>query len=131
MSTPAVAQVGGDHYDNSTGNAHWDLMERWDVSYLEATASKYVVRWDRKGTPLGDLGKARSYLLKLLSERPNVRRTIPEEALREFKEVNGLSEEKWMFMLLIHGLGDQESLNEAVHHLNLMIVSEALDGARK
>ena len=56
-------QVGGSHY--RSGLQHWDLIERYGIGYLEAAATKYVVRW-RKKNGVEDLKKSRHYTVKLL-----------------------------------------------------------------
>jgi len=67
-----IKQVGGEHYEyGDPDNQHWDLMDRWDIEYLPATATKYIVRFDRKGTPKLDLEKSISYLEKQLQCHPN------------------------------------------------------------
>lgn len=106
-----VPQVGGDHYqvdsngDNDNDIQHWDVMEAFDVSYLEATASKYITRARKKGTEVLDLGKSISYLEKLLSEREEVRRRVPRRYLRQFIVANKLDGQSaaWVMSLLIHG----------------------------
>jgi hypothetical protein len=78
-----VEQVGGKHYQGEV--QHWDVMEEYDVGYLEATATKYLMRWRKKGTPRVDLGKAASYIEKALKCRPfeaqTARRLVPEHAV--------------------------------------------------
>lgn len=69
MTDTFVAQVGGKHY-LADGEQHWDHMERFDIGYLEGTASKYLMRWRKKGSAKLDLGKAASYIEKAILCRP-------------------------------------------------------------
>lgn len=75
MTTSEVAQVGGDHY-NAPGLQHWDLMELYDIAYLEATASKYVVRYTRKANPRQDIEKAQTYIQKIVASGRKSRRIL-------------------------------------------------------
>jgi hypothetical protein len=56
-------QVGGMHYHSAF--AHWDWVLAIGMQYLEGNATKYLARWDKKGSPLMDLEKALSYVTKL------------------------------------------------------------------
>ena len=58
-----VAQVGGTHYQ--ANYQHWDWVEDIGMGYLEAVATKYLVRWQNKDG-LKDLKKALSYVEKLI-----------------------------------------------------------------
>ena len=91
MPDTHVAQVGGKHYEGaSDGLQHWDIIEQGDIAYLEATATKYLARWRKKGTPELDLKKAASYLDKALVCRPGqgVRRVITEDRVDDFLKAN-------------------------------------------
>lgn len=57
-----VKQVGGDHYEAEYG--HWDWASETNLGYLEGCASKYLVRWPKKGGVL-DLEKSVTYIEKL------------------------------------------------------------------
>lgn len=100
MTKPKVAQVGGDHYEAE--EQHWDLMEEFDISYLEATASKYVIRFDRKGKPREDLLKAKSYLERVIVEGRAPRRYIPNDRIHRFLVANDASPIKVSLFRLIH-----------------------------
>lgn len=84
--TVDVKQVGGTHYDRG-GLQHWDLMEAYDVAYLEAVAAKYPVRWRDKGG-VEDLRKAVTYLKKM-DGRP-ARRRIPSAILSGWLAANSV-----------------------------------------
>jgi hypothetical protein len=124
--TEHIAQVGGTHYEAEDGIQHWDIMEKCDVAYLEATATKYLVRWDRKGSPLLDLGKARSYLQRLLQDRNSVRRSVPTALLGRFCDGNTLDKEKraLLTMILDPDYGQRGNLETAIIMIGHMIRRE-------
>lgn len=79
MSGANAIQVGGDHYkaqDTQMQMAlvlgynkpieHWDLVLIRGYGYLQGNASKYLDRYDKKGTPIQDLEKAKHYIEKLI-----------------------------------------------------------------
>lgn len=85
-------QPGGDHY--SAEYQHWDFVEDHGLGYLEAAATKYVSRWNKKGTPLLDVEKALHYTEKLM-ELHKVGRRLPRgvaplAAIMRFSEANNL-----------------------------------------
>jgi hypothetical protein len=59
-------QVGGDHYSQAGRYQHWDFIEDHGIGYLEGYATKYLVRWDKKGMPVQDLEKAHHIIEKLI-----------------------------------------------------------------
>lgn len=61
---PNDVQIGGGHYKGSTYQ-HWDWACDVGLGFLEGNASKYLARWDSKGTPEQDLKKARHYIQKI------------------------------------------------------------------
>lgn len=117
-------QVGGDHYKAAPGQGHWDLMEEFDISYLEANASKYLMRYDRKGSPLDDLAKAKSYLQRLLESRTRARRLIPADRLQQFYLTNGVQGEKKDFFDLVHGTGGNFSLVHAIALIDRLVIDQ-------
>lgn len=79
MSGANAIQVGGDHYKPHEEQAfiatalgynkpieHWDLVLIRGYDYLQGNASKYLDRYDKKGTPIQDLEKAKHYIEKLI-----------------------------------------------------------------
>lgn len=102
MSYPE--QVGGTHYRADV--QHWDVMEEADISYLEATASKYIIRWRKKGGP-EDLKKAATYLQRALVEERSARRLVPAETLKTLVAENGLDPWDTALLELIHLDGSQ------------------------
>lgn len=85
----SVKQVGGTHYETTTGVQHWDLMEEFGVSYLEGVATKYLMRWKRKGG-VEDLQKSISYLRKM--DGRGTRHRIPHSILCQFLNDNQVPE---------------------------------------
>lgn len=81
-------QIGGGHYKADPGMQaiaedlgynrpieHWDLVVIRGYNYLQGNASKYLDRYEKKGTPIQDLEKAKHYIEKLLEiERAKVER---------------------------------------------------------
>lgn len=117
-----IAQVGGTHYEAPDGVQHWDLIEAHDISYLEATATKYIVRYDRKGTPLQDLRKARSYLQRVLQENRGARRRVRKpHKLERFVAANHLDDWKGTLLTLILFEGEQHHIVEAIRQLDITI----------
>lgn len=115
-----VKQVGGNHYEyGKSTNQHWDLMDRWDIEYLLGCASAYVVRYDRKGTPVEDLGKAMSYIEKQLVCHPNrgARRVMPAEALGGWYYDNPMNNGQRTLLQLIHVDGSTAALTRALYIL--------------
>ena len=108
--------MGGAHYEHgSKDNQHWDLMSQWDIEYLLATSSKYIVRFDRKGTPKLDLEKSISYVQKQLVCHPNgARRLIPAAYIDIWYGHNDISEQKKLLLELIHVDGTAYALTAAV-----------------
>lgn len=66
-------QVGGSHYQ--ADYQHWDYCIEVNVPYLEAAASKYVLRW-RKKNGYVDLEKSVHYIEKRLESLMNMRGII-------------------------------------------------------
>jgi hypothetical protein len=96
-------------------------MEEFDISYLEANASKYVLRYDRKGVPLADLGKAKSYIERLLESRTRARRLIPFDRLQQFYITNDLNAFKVNFFDAVHGDGGYFSLKKALTLIDALV----------
>ncbi len=72
-------QVGGGHYkadqeDQALAEMlgynkpveHWDMVTMRRYNYLQGNASKYLDRYEKKGTPVQDLEKAKHYIEKLI-----------------------------------------------------------------
>ena len=72
-------QIGGGHYKAGEAEAvmaellgynkpieHWDMVLMRGYNYLQGNASKYLDRYEKKGTPIQDLQKAKHYIEKLI-----------------------------------------------------------------
>ena len=114
--TGYVEQVGGDHYakQGAKNRQHWDIIEVYDIAYLEANATKYVIRWDLKGKPTEDLEKARSYLNKMLSSHRGSRRVIPFHVLSDWYMEADLDFFKRTVCDLVLGTRSVRNVREAV-----------------
>lgn len=93
---PEVAQVGGDHY--AARYQHWDWVIDCRVPYLEANATKYLMRW-RKKNGTQDLNKALSYVVKI-------------RAAQHRGYVNTSHQEQWAVDKMSHMFGESDMLPE-------------------
>lgn len=60
-------QIGGEHYKKHKGFEPWDVVNAWNLGYLDGTALKYIARWrDKNG--IQDLKKAIHFLEKLVEQ---------------------------------------------------------------
>ena len=118
--TADVQQVGGTHY---AGVGHWDLMDGYDIAYLPATATKYVVRWRKKGG-VEDLKKAVTYLQKM--DGLPARRLVSTGAMLDWRQHNRFEAEDWKIMVLIldEQHGQPQHIREAIKRLQDMIARE-------
>lgn len=109
-----VEQVGGTHY--AADLQHWDVMGRYDVDYLSATATKYLMRWRKKGIPIEDLGKAKSYLKKRLAMFPGqpIPRLVPLAELQLMFDANATPGEDAAIIRVILASGAASDLQRAV-----------------
>jgi hypothetical protein len=124
-----VAPVNGAHYDAEI--QHWDVMERWDIDYLVATATKYLLRWRKKGFPLIDLRKSRSFFEKARLTRiggVQVRRTIPWLPLSEYMNANGVCGDERVIIVDVLGLGGPDCLARAVETMDWLITRAEKEG---
>lgn len=58
-------QFGGSHYKQFKDLQPWDVVEAWQLGYLDGTALKYIARWRHKNG-LEDIRKAIHFLQKLV-----------------------------------------------------------------
>ena len=131
-----VAQEGGDHYQSDY--QHWSWVTDIGMTYLPATATKYLTRW-RKKNGLQDLMKAQTYLEKLILDWDTVFQfTVePPEAIDEmnarFIKSNGLNynslEARTCFLL--SDLGDSNGMFRIVEAKSLLseLIAEAQGSA--
>lgn len=118
----SVAQVGGVHYTtDANGVGHWDLMEKYDIAYLEGNATAYVFRWRRKESPEQDLLKAISYLEKRLDSRRGPRRKIPWTVLKKWCEAVRMPVVEEQIFLKVLVFGRPSDIREAVKLLRALL----------
>ena len=94
--TANTMQIGGNHY--RSGIQHWDLMDEYDVGYLEGCATKYVTRWRNKDG-VKDLQKALHFVKKLAEKRQDAPQVdiavripeVPRQAINKFLDANHLT----------------------------------------
>lgn len=84
-------QVGGTHYVSE--HQHWDFIEENGIGYLEAAATKYLMRWRQKNG-VQDLEKSLHYSEKLLELHVrgdrNQRGCATHSEVQRFCRVNNL-----------------------------------------
>lgn len=85
-------QIGGQHYKSAL--QHWDIVDTYEVPYLEGCATKYLSRW-RKKNGAQDLEKAKHYVEKLIEQLPLRSRPtyVPGHILDRFQAENGIPAE--------------------------------------
>ena len=118
-------QVGGSHY--RSGLQHWDLIERYGIGYLEAAATKYVVRW-RKKNGVEDLKKSRHYTVKLLELYDEgvrlPRGIVPFAIAQKFFKENELGVLESQIVFELTRWTGREDLLAAIHAIDQLIRSE-------
>lgn len=94
MATANDTQVGGGHYKADDGMKeraellglpvmeHWDFVTIRGYNYLQGNASKYLDRYEKKGTPVQDLEKVQHYVAKLIEIEKAKEARQQEMALR-------------------------------------------------
>lgn len=95
MNNANSRQVAGSHYAEGGSLQHWDLIDRNRVGYLEACATKYLLRW-RKKNGVQDLEKAEHFVQKLYEARAELtygelcerRPSVPMSDLQAFFAAN-------------------------------------------
>lgn len=92
-------QIGGTHY--SAALQHWDVMEKHDVEYLLATASKYLLRHRKKGG-IEDLRKSLSYVERKLEETWVIRRHVATADINSLAQQYGLDAHEREILHLLH-----------------------------
>lgn len=127
QSQTHVEQVGGFHYQAEY--QHWDFIEDEGVSYLEATATKYIDRWEKKDG-VKDLRKATSYIKKRLMRRAagvddsfrkfNVN---PLAMLRWFESTNMPQEERTICTLILNWVTTSD-LDEVIDRIESLIAKK-------
>jgi hypothetical protein len=116
-----VRQVGGDHYgEEQHGKQHWDVIARYDVGYLEATGTKYLMRHARKAGRQ-DVEKAVTYFEKMSELRLVTLRRVPYEALHEMYEAAGTGLVERQIITKVLHVGDPAAIREAVELCGVLI----------
>lgn len=91
-------QVGGAHYQRGNAVQHWDFVEAHGIGYLEAAASKYLLRWpDKNGVQ--DVAKSFHYTEKL--------RELHIEGSR-YQRGTCTPSEAWAWVKTQEGVGEAE-----------------------
>ncbi len=127
LSPSHVKQVGGDHYNKGT-HQHWDIMDRGNVSYLEACATKYIFRWREKGG-IQDLEKAKSYIKKRICAveeadplyLPGRRFSVDAIGLTDWFSECNVSRLECTIITLVLNWRDKNDLNRALHLIDGLI----------
>lgn len=89
-------QIGGNHY--RSGIQHWDLIDVYNVGYLEGCATKYITRWRNKNG-VEDLRKALHFVKKLAERRQDAPQVeiseripqVPRQVINEYLAANQLT----------------------------------------
>jgi hypothetical protein len=117
-------QVGGQHYQSDY--QHWDLAVFLGLGYLEASSTKYVSRWRKKGG-IQDLEKALHYLDKLIEVytiydiNRNESIGIIEREIEKFATANNLDEKEQRYILILSTYENSSDLHKA-HDLLVDII---------
>jgi hypothetical protein len=97
-------QIGGTHYQSPY--QHWDMMDDYNIAYLEGYASKYLVRWRKSPKPIQDLEKSLHICEKILERyqqgrRRNYSSKIPLSVMDKFISVNDVEPERTPLQFLL------------------------------
>jgi len=130
MSANSI-QVGGSHYQVVTGRQHWDLVDDFNVGYLEAGATKYITRWRGKDG-LKDLRKAGHFLQKLYEKRAlmDFQRQalrmpqVPKMAIQQYVDDNHCGIEEAHIIFLILTWQSTGTIDLARKYINELIAAE-------
>lgn len=91
VETANDRQVGGSHYRSEM--QHWDLISLYGVGYLEGCATKYVMRWKKKGG-VQDIEKSSHYIQKVMDNHRlhgiQAQAEVPRDVLDQFCSLNRL-----------------------------------------
>jgi len=131
MTSANDMQVGGSHYHNEKGFAHWDLTILLNLDYLLGQATKYPVRWREKGGLL-DLQKSLSYLNKRIEVGGSQALALGGilsfddrvQAVAEFSTANNLTDLERAYILALCTWTEVQDL-EAARALLFLLMDEA------
>jgi hypothetical protein len=113
-------QVDGDHY--KAEYQHWDWVLNCDLGYLEAQATRYLQRWDKKGNPRKDLEKADHYTQKLIEGAAFIHKET-----ERFCEANGLQGSTRLAIHAIAQWGTIHDLKSARVHIESLLHDLGVD----
>lgn len=125
-------QVGGTHYRASV--QHWDVVDDYNVGYLEACATKYLTRW-RSKDGVRDLRKAAHYVAKLLEKRlsasPEVLAQctprVPLDVISDYLQANRLTGDEADTVQALFSWGSTSTLQLVAGRLAVMIQKAEAD----
>ena len=129
-------QIGGNHYKAADGLQHWDLIDNYEVGYLEGCASKYVTRWDKKNG-IEDLRKSAHYLRKLyerraemsFAEQLRLRPEVPMSVIAHFAEANGCGPAETRILGFILHWESTQTIDLARREVEKLIADKLSDGS--
>jgi hypothetical protein len=124
MSSANSKQIGGTHYKTG-GPEHWDLIDAFQIPYIEGCASKYVCRWRRKDGVIG-LEKSVHFVEKRLESMqripPRIRSGVPQGSLETFYGYDRTDvQDQYLLNLLLLRLYDKEALEMYLFQVKQML----------
>lgn len=105
-----MKQEGGTHYDD-LGIQPVEIIDANGLDFYEGNALKYLLRYRRKGSPLQDLMKLRSYVDKLI-EREDQRITDELSKSVNPSEPSAISAFKKNYKSVVKGLSDSDAFTD-------------------
>jgi hypothetical protein len=116
-------QVGGDHYRSAY--IHWDWVIKIGLGYLDGQASKYLVRFRKKGGE-SDLCKAIHYVEKLVENADRIVSTrrnlkLVRKETMAFARANGLVPEVAAVVMRLATWEIVEDLHEVVIAMQVLL----------
>ena len=84
-------QVGGNHYQKGDAGSkqHWDIVDEYNIPYLEGVGSKYPLRWRDKGG-VEDLEKSLHYIDKILERDDDDFRWTRRPSSKQLEDIRTL-----------------------------------------
>lgn len=128
MSEANKIQHGGDHYRSSV--QHWDVMaEFYGVDYHIGCATKYLSRWQKKGTPMLDLKKALHFTdkaIEVVEANPilgskALMHFVPRDVIERFVIANELEMHERLALLSLWRWDTADDLKQAKVHIEAII----------
>lgn len=105
-----------------------ELIQRYNLNFMEGNIVKYVLRSHFKGDRVGDLKKALEYALIIdpLAIAVRFPQFDCEKELKEYKELDVI--EKTIVSLVINGLKGQSDKEVLIDYLEMAITSNKILG---